>query len=178
MLEELLVQYGALQRAAGYDPDEFLRPGASRDEIVDAWAAWDVAVPEEAIRLWQWHDGYTPGRYPGTALDSVEQSVQRYNSEELGYGDFLWNPNWIPVASMGGFVMNTRSEPPLVRGESGVRYGENWDQRVQVLSFCTVVAMGIYGREQGLFQLNDSGLPDTEASLWPRQLEITKLYGW
>lgn len=180
LLEELLTRYEALQRAAGWDPDEFLRPGLSREDIITPWAERGVQVPEEIVRLWQWHNGGVPGRYPGTPLDSIEQSLGRWDQEPKGLVDFLWDPAWITVAMGGAIAVKTSEDPPLVRDSSGVPILEvdTWDRRVQVVSFCTIVAMGIYGRERDFYTLNSAGLPHTESDRWPRQLEITKIYGW
>ncbi|OIH93443.1 hypothetical protein [Curtobacterium sp. MCBA15_001] len=182
LLDELLVQYGAQQRAAGFDPDERLRPGLSRAEILDPWAERGVVVPEEIVRLWQWpNGGVGDGQFPGAAIDSIEQSLGRWDQELKGVVDFLWDPDWITVCSHGVIAVKSTEEPPLVRGRDGVRKVEEddvWDPRFQLVSICTLIAMSIYGDEHGLFERNAVGLPDTRRELWPTKLEITKLHGW
>jgi hypothetical protein len=177
-LDELLARYSVLQRTAGYDPEEFLLPGLSRAQIIDAWAERGVQAPEEAVRLWQWHNGYPPGRYPGTSQDSLEKALGRYDAEEKGRGDFLWSPDWITVAMNGGYAMNTVSDPPLVWGSDAVIDPDTWDPNRQVISFCTVVAIGIYAREQGFYHLNEIGLPSALNASWPAELAVTGLLLW
>lgn len=177
-LDELLAEYSALQRAAGYDPDRFLLPGLSRAQIVDAWAARGVQAPEEAIRLWQWHNGSPPGEYPGTDQDSLEKALGRYDAEEKGRGEFLWDPDWITVGGDGTYSMSTVSEPPLIRSSNSVLDPETWDPNRGTISFCTVVAIGIYAREQRFYRLNDAGLPSALDAPWPPELRVTGLLLW
>lgn len=177
-LDELLAEFSALQRAAGYDPDEFLLPGLSRAQIVDAWAARGVQVPEEAIRLWQWHNGYPPGRYPGTSQDSLEKALGAYDFEEKGHEEFLWNPDYITVGGEGRYAMGTTSEPPLIRSSDAVLYPSTWDPNRGTVSFCTIVAIGIYARERGFYQPNEAGLPSAVNAPWPTELQVTELLLW
>jgi len=178
LLTELLEQYAALLRDSGYDLDSRLRPGRSRDEVVSLWAELGVTVPEEAVRLWAWHDGPVGGGFPGADQDSLDSAITRYQSEVKGLTDFAWHPDWIPVWGGHNIAMNVHGEIPVIRGEDGVYEWDGWDQRVQATSFCTVIAMGIYGRERGFYARNANGLPDASLANWPERMRITRLYGW
>ena len=55
---------------------------------------------------------------------------------------------------------------------------DRWDPRVHVVSFCTMIAMSVYGSEHGPFFPTSDELPSTGRELRPPELEITKLDGW
>jgi hypothetical protein len=57
LLRELLRTLETEMRVVGVPVGKLLRPGAIRADIEREFHAWGLVAPEEAIVLFEWHDG-------------------------------------------------------------------------------------------------------------------------
>jgi hypothetical protein len=62
--EGTLLGYEQALRRAGSGVPDYWRPGLSDDEIDELEEAHGLVIPEEARRLWRWHDGISPTAPP------------------------------------------------------------------------------------------------------------------
>jgi hypothetical protein len=66
MLDETtLDRFARSLRGAGAQSVDHLNPGLTDRQIDELTAAHGLALPEEARRLWRWHDGGSPAAPPG-----------------------------------------------------------------------------------------------------------------
>jgi cell wall assembly regulator SMI1 len=91
---------------------EALQPGLPPDEVRERVAALGVALPDDAVALWAWHDGFDPAftkseRVPGAEFMPGGVLFLRLARAEEDYGWMLetypvsdiddWSPKWFPA---------------------------------------------------------------------------------
>lgn len=181
LLAELLERLARECLRGGFDLDQTFNPGASRQEIVDAWAPFSITPPEEAVVCWMWHDGYRMNigghQYPGADLLPLDQSTGMYAVREKGDGEYSWNPAWIPLwAPSMSIAMDTTptSGAPLVRrtdrGLGTFPPETDW----QVVSMCTPLTWWLTSFDNGWTVWTSNG-PETDWAAIPEPWRRTQL---
>lgn len=158
LLKQLLDEFQAVLLRNGFDLDATCHPGASRQQIIDAWGTQGITPPEEAIVWWQWHNGIKEGptgrQHPGIDQISVEHSVRTYETMPKGDGEYSWDARWIPLLGDGPDRIVIDSDPSAARptrvrsahGGEGTYPPETENQAV---SLCTPVTWWLLFRRKG-----------------------------
>lgn len=101
---ELLEQLESRWRAAGATTLQRMAPGISDDEIDRIAAPLGFRLPEEARRLYRWHDG--SGVYPIIwlrGMSCLEQAVS--DSVDFEGFDDNWNSGWLHLMDEKPYVL-------------------------------------------------------------------------
>jgi len=165
LLRELLNEYEELIRDRTPDDWNTAQPGLRRIEIVEFLASIGLVPPDEIIVWWEWQGGHATGRpysirHPHLTLDSAK-SVRETSG--VGFGEFEWNPSWLPVAGEGpkfNIAVDCSGDhtPPLVRAISPEEASttHDVDSVFQVVSLCTPVAWWIEAIRQGWYFVDEN----------------------
>jgi hypothetical protein len=165
LLSELLQELETELRDAGVPVDAAFRPGTSAPQLRAAFALAGVAVPDEIVVWFGWHDGVNRpiGNrvLPIFEMWSSEETIQKYvnpNGAPKGSEAWQWNPEWLHfVGDNNGIAVSCGSGPeaaPLVRRISaGLDYGtQAGDTLHQVVSLCTPVTWWIESMRNGWYK--------------------------
>jgi hypothetical protein len=176
LLAELLHELEREVRNQGVPLDRFLRPGASRVDIVSEFTLAGLVAPEEAIVLFEWHDGRleVPGAFsalpvfPLWSLEYLAGFLARTSFPPRGFGQWEWNPNWAHImGDQNGLAMccaDDPESPPLVRfvSDDGSTSTQDGDTTYQVVSLCTPVTWWIDSIRRGWYRW------DANSGTWMR----------
>jgi hypothetical protein len=161
LLAALLDAYGFELRRQSTQTWESMKPGRSRQEVVDLLSSAGVEPLDELVVWWAWRDGFLPGASRigvGHPLLRLEQALFfRREDEQLAF-ELLPDPSWIRVGGDGmrdsiAVSFADSSDPPVVRfldPEIGDRPGRD------VISLCTPVAWWLTGLERGWTRFDET----------------------
>jgi hypothetical protein len=189
LLAELLKEFEVELRNQGIEIDRLLRPGATRQSVIDEFRASELDAPDEAIVLFGWHNGRfeVPGAFSALpvfaawSLEYLAAARDRSADEPRGFGEWEWNPNWIRImGDQYGIAMCCADRPenaPLIRFVSDdlVDGTQDWQTERQVVSLCTPVTWWIESLRRGWYRW----IPATQE--WKRDVDdqpiIRSIYG-
>jgi hypothetical protein len=183
LLAELLREFEREVRARGVELDRYLQPGASRADIVSVFAGAGLVAPEEAIALFEWHNGRieVPGAFsalpvfPLWSLEYLEGFLANNAFHPRGFGRWEWNPNWVHImGDQNGLAMSCADDPqlpPLIRfvSDDGSTSTQEDDTSYQVVSLCTPVSWWIDSIRRGWYQW------EGKSGTWIRDAEAQPL---
>ncbi|WP_148071147.1 hypothetical protein [Curtobacterium sp. PhB115] len=169
LLAELLLEVDAVCLRDGYDLQETMAPGVTREVIDAAWAPRGIAVPEEAIVWWGWHNGARPdlGRYAGVRQVSVAFSAESWDLKTKGTSAYTWNRSWIPVWGPGPdhIAIDTRDHRDVsVRATEFDLNTQETADTPGVISLCTPITWWLTARAEGWVA------PGPVADVWKTEL--------
>jgi hypothetical protein len=164
LLQELLQTLETEMRAVGVPVSKLLRPGAQRADIQREFHAWAVVAPEEAIVLFEWHDGrfekpeawWGLPRFEAWSLEYLAAARARRGETPEGFGQWERNPNWMHImGDQYGLAMCCADDPenaPLIRFDDFISGTQEWQIEEQVVSLCTPVTWWIDSIRRGWYQ--------------------------
>jgi hypothetical protein len=169
LLRDLLRELDREVRRCGVPLKRLVKPGASRVDILAEFAENGLVAPDEALALFEWHDGRyeVPGAwsaYPVFPLRSLEYLAgeRKFGWRDRGFGEWDWNPNWVRImGDQHGLAIccaDAPNSPPLVRfvSDDGSTSTQEGRTEYQVVSLCTPVTWWIDSIRRGWYGWNSS----------------------
>ena len=134
---------------------EGMRPGLSRDQVIDLISASGLFANEEAIVWWTWHDGFPRPfrhglRHPQMSLS---EALSMRESMRLGTDIGDWPPTWLPLAGEGTkysvAAQLVDASSPLIRTFGTDEPAFDLGDRPFAVSLCTPVSLWVDALRNG-----------------------------
>jgi hypothetical protein len=165
LLGELLQELESELREVGVPVDTAFRSGASAPQLRAAFASIGIAVPDEIVVWFGWHDGVNRpiGNrvLPIFEMWSSEDAIRNYVNPKgapKGSESWQWNPEWLHfVGDNNGIAVscggNLEATPRIRRISAGLEWGTQADDTLhQVVSLCTPVTWWIESLRNGWYE--------------------------
>ncbi|MEO6116793.1 MAG: hypothetical protein ABIP33_10440 [Pseudolysinimonas sp.] len=165
LLAELLIAFEESLREQGLPVDDYLRPGASPDDVRAIFDRFNLVAPDEVVTWFGWHDGRRPIResyltlpmFQAWSLEDVDLNRRaRARVQPFGLTKEDWDPSWVQImGDHNGLAVRCSGGPPdvpLVRALEKASPNTLADYTAtQVVSLCAPVTWWIEGLRSGRY---------------------------